>query len=284
MAAPIRKKQEFVVKATNLSSSVTEATLKIALESWGITGIGEVQIAPSRHGAPMALVKFRSENDAEKMLQARGVAIDGKPLVLEAMRTAAPAKPGAVATKGTEQTPILTTFVKVASLPKEINDKEIVTFLRQYGVLGIIEAQLVEEEGYATVEFQTADNVKSAIAKADGKQLKGSAVTIEPHAAPARRAQGEGSDWNANGPIGAWSIAAPTGPVKGGCGVMPGDNKPRWGPYDRPGVAPPQQVSMVGVDQSWGWDGGWNEWNGKGRGGCWEQGGWGGGKGGYGKM
>eukprot|EP00971_Amphidinium_carterae_P056007 1104540-Amphidinium_carterae.1 len=29
------------------------------------------------------------------------------------------------------------------------------------------------------------------------------------------------NDWNANGPIGAWSIAAPTGPVKGGCGVMP---------------------------------------------------------------
>mmetsp|Transcript_27892 Transcript_27892/g.64805 ORF Transcript_27892/g.64805 Transcript_27892/m.64805 type:complete len:271 (-) Transcript_27892:138-950(-) len=263
VVAPAKKKPEFVVKATNLAASVTEATLKIALETWGVTGISEVQIAPSRHGTPMALVKFKTENDAEKMLQARGVSIDGKPLAVEPMRTAMPSK-RAEPTKGMVEQASLTTFVKVSGLPKEVTDKEIITFLRQYGVLGIVEAAVAEDGEHAVVELQTADNVKSAIMKANGKALKGMNVTLEPHNSwtsapiqPAARAPSEGAAW----PVAP--IGAPMGKGDGG--------KARWGPYDRP--APGNGGGC------------WNDW-GKGGAGAWGPGGgaWKGGKGGYGKM
>uniref|UniRef100_A0A7S0B7S6 RRM domain-containing protein n=1 Tax=Pyrodinium bahamense TaxID=73915 RepID=A0A7S0B7S6_9DINO len=171
------------VKASNLVPGTTGATLKEALQTWGVTGIEEVAMSEGRFG-PIAVMRFKTEAEAELMMMANGVQVEGMPMVLEYV-PAAPAAPrrpfgqdrlgswDAPAKRATAQS----NFMKVTGLPKDIENQELVTFLRSYGVLGM--AEVIVRKNLGLVRFETLQNVEAAISKADGAALKGEKLSLK---------------------------------------------------------------------------------------------------------
>merc|ERR1719325_536245 len=99
------------------------------------------------------------------MLLANGVEVEGVPLRVELLPAApaAPQRPGKKVAPPAWKQPAPSNLLKVAGVPKDTTKEELTTCLRSYGILGIVEVQLVVDDGL--VRFQTPQNVKAAIEK-----------------------------------------------------------------------------------------------------------------------
>jgi len=176
----VKRKQGPCVKATNLAPGVAPATLKEALTAWGVTGIGEVSMATGRMGQPIAFLSFKSVDEAELMMQASGVRVEGRPLVLELQM---PVTTPATASKGgssTSRARASTTTLKVSNLPEKVTHESLKTFLRQHGVLGIAEVNILEDGQSGYVRFKEPEKVNMAILKTSGASFEGKPVRLEP--------------------------------------------------------------------------------------------------------
>ncbi|CAE8646668.1 unnamed protein product, partial [Polarella glacialis] len=167
------------VKAVNLALGISTAVLKEALSRWGVEGIKEVVLSEGRFG-PIALFLFKSGEQAELMMMAQGVEVEGRPLMLEYMSAAPPAMriPERRAPVASRELPPSTKLVKATGLPKEIMEEDLVTHLRSHGVLGI--AKVVLQRGQeGTVWFNEVENVKSAISKANNTIFREKTLTLQ---------------------------------------------------------------------------------------------------------
>merc|ERR1712038_1290486 len=126
------------------------------------------------------MMRFKTEAEAELMMLANGIQVEGVPLRVELL-PAAPAVPQrpdkrVIAPPAWKQ-PAPSNLMKVVGVPKDTTNAELMTCLRSYGILGIVEVQLVVDAGL--VRFQTPQNVKSAIEKAASATLKGAKLTLQ---------------------------------------------------------------------------------------------------------
>lgn len=71
-----------VVKAMNLGERITPLKLQQGLQQWGVSGIAEVQCRNGKNGL-FAYIKVKTTAEAELMMQANGIKIDGRPVVLQ---------------------------------------------------------------------------------------------------------------------------------------------------------------------------------------------------------
>eukprot|EP00933_Yihiella_yeosuensis_P070580 TRINITY_DN78704_c0_g1_i1.p1 TRINITY_DN78704_c0_g1~~TRINITY_DN78704_c0_g1_i1.p1 ORF type:complete len:206 (+),score=45.39 TRINITY_DN78704_c0_g1_i1:40-657(+) len=166
------------VKAGNLTPGITDALLKQALAKWGVEGIKEVNITESRFGV-IAFVVFKSEEQAQMMMMAQGVEVEGRPLMLEYMR-AAPPPPVRQPDKRNAQPQkesAVEKLVKVTKLPAEFTQEELITHLRSHGVLGIAQV-ILKENQEALLRFNEPKNVKAAVSKADNTTFKSTKLTL----------------------------------------------------------------------------------------------------------
>lgn len=166
------------VKVSNLAPGVSQQSLKDALQVWGVTGITEVVISEGRFG-PVAMMRFKTEAETELMMLANGIEVEGAPLRVELLPAApaAPQRPGKRVPPPAWKQPAPSNLLKVVGVPKDTTNAELMTCLRSYGILGIVEVQLVVDAGL--VRFQTPQNVKSAIEKAASATLKGAKLTLQ---------------------------------------------------------------------------------------------------------
>lgn len=119
-------------------------------------------------------------------------------------------------------------------MPKETGNKELTTFLRSYGVLGLAEVIVTERIGL--VRFHTPQNVEAAIEKANGTSLQGERISLRP-IGPAEWRELEGSDGAEDGQGWGWGDGGgydwslPDGNRSshaGGGGIWHGSGGPGW--------------------------------------------------------
>ncbi|CAK8991177.1 unnamed protein product [Durusdinium trenchii] len=162
-----------MVKAGNLARDITIPALKQALSKWGVDGIKEVLLADSRFGQ-VALFLFKEAEQAQLMMMAQGVEVEGRPLMLEFLPAVA-AKPEKKAREVSRSTDL----IKVSGLPKKMDKNELVTHLRSHGVLGISQVAL-QPEHVAIIRFNEEKDVPKAISKAHNTVFKEKKLTLEP--------------------------------------------------------------------------------------------------------
>lgn len=168
-------------------------------------------------------------------MQANGVEINGRPLQVAFMAVPPPGRGGkckggkskgpvaqpAVKRRKTPKDPKAgSDLIKLLGVPADAEKAEIVTFLRQFGVLGIADVDLVDlgEKGKGTgvayVQFQTPENVKSALAKVpENETLRGKfKITLEvvPLSTPEPEDDAAAED-DAEQPQGEWDDAFDAG-------------------------------------------------------------------------
>jgi len=164
-----------IVKAGNLVRDITIPALKQALSKWGVAGIKEVLLADSRFGQ-VALFLFKEVEQAQLMMMAQGVEVEGRPLMLEFLPAPANAKPEKKANREASRS---TELIKVSGLPKKMDKHELVTHLRSHGVLGIAQVAL-QPDHTAIVRFNEERDVPKAISKAANTVFKEKKLLLEP--------------------------------------------------------------------------------------------------------
>eukprot|EP00435_Cladocopium_sp_Y103_P012148 s4985_g3.t1 len=124
-----------IVKAGNLVKDITIPVLKQALSKWGVEGIKEVLLADSRFGQ-VALFLFKEVEQAQLMMMAQGVEVEGRPLMLEFLPATGNAKPekksNREASRATELIKDKTTSIAIAlSRRVSLQCPRLVTCLQQ---------------------------------------------------------------------------------------------------------------------------------------------------------
>eukprot|EP00747_Dinoflagellata_sp_TGD_P191602 gnl/TRDRNA2_/TRDRNA2_55207_c0_seq1.p1 gnl/TRDRNA2_/TRDRNA2_55207_c0~~gnl/TRDRNA2_/TRDRNA2_55207_c0_seq1.p1 ORF type:complete len:502 (-),score=126.05 gnl/TRDRNA2_/TRDRNA2_55207_c0_seq1:33-1472(-) len=192
------------VHAVNLADTVTSQSLRETLQTWGVNGIAEVNVEWGRLGL-VGKIKFNSVTQAELCVQANGVVLEGRPLMMQmAPQVVLPKGKGGgkdekkpPAKKVEEEKKEKEPCVKVSNLnlTKDSTPEELVTHLRSYGVLGIEDVNLASEGDHAYIQFETLGNVTSAITKANDTKFKGKNIIIEPSPDGMHWPEDWGDDW-----------------------------------------------------------------------------------------
>lgn len=197
-----------IVKAGNLVRDITIPVLKQALSKWGVEGIKEVLLADSRFGQ-VALFLFKEVEQAQLMMMAQGVEVEGRPLMLEFLPATGNAKPEK---KSNREASRATELIKVSGLPKKMDKNELVTHLRSHGVLGISQVAL-QPDHTAIVRFNEERDVPKAISKAQSTVFKEKKLVLEPMMSTwdTLFPYGEADERDANHQDESWSEGAPRG-------------------------------------------------------------------------
>ncbi|CAK0817857.1 unnamed protein product [Prorocentrum cordatum] len=156
------------VKVGNLTPGISTVNLKDALQRWGIMGISHIEKPQGSFGKE-AVVHFKKEADAELMLQASGIQVEGRACTVTPMAKVEKASKVDAGSAGSQGGPLAaaeTNLMKVVGMKSGSEQQDLITFLRGRGVLGIVE--VVARGSTGLVRFQQAEHVKAAVMKADG--------------------------------------------------------------------------------------------------------------------
>eukprot|EP00929_Paragymnodinium_shiwhaense_P090971 TRINITY_DN51033_c0_g1_i1.p1 TRINITY_DN51033_c0_g1~~TRINITY_DN51033_c0_g1_i1.p1 ORF type:complete len:528 (+),score=129.30 TRINITY_DN51033_c0_g1_i1:130-1713(+) len=174
-----------IIKASNIHPGTPASNVKEAFTAWGITGILDVKMEAGRYG-PVAVIRMKGEWEAEALMQAHGISLDNRPVILEfcgpadpAATAAAMSTPSASSTAPATSSSHATEVVaKLSGLPEGVSLQDTTTFLRSLGILGIQHVDFEEGESQAFVTFDRRSQLMSAIDKAARATFRGSAISL----------------------------------------------------------------------------------------------------------
>lgn len=268
--APEAKKSDGpCIKVSNLAPSTSSFTLKESLQAWGVGGIVDVKMSVGRTG-PIAILTFKTQQEAQIALQANGIDVDHMPLRLEYVPTVKGSKvssndEGEVErpARSSKEPGLPSEYLRISGVPPAAVKDDLLSFLKQHGVLGILEIEISEEEqGVAYVRFKTAENVKAALTKTPDKpMLFCKPLSLEPLPDRSEEVWGNeawqgfaGKGWGGDG----WSG------MDGGWGGKCGGGKASWSGDN--GSAAWSGKEGWGGKCSWKGDNGTASWSGNGKG------------------